>query len=37
VFTGIVAAVGTVRGAGLSPGGRRLAIDAGKLGLSDVA
>lgn len=37
MFTGIVAAVGTVRKSELSRGGRRLAIDAGRLGLADVA
>ena len=37
MFTGIVAAVGTVRKATASRGGRRLAIDAGRLGLRDVA
>ena len=37
MFTGIVAAVGTVRRSELSRGGRRLAIDSGRLGLADVA
>jgi riboflavin synthase len=37
MFTGIVAAVGTVRRSGLASGGRRLGIDAGRLGLADVA
>lgn len=37
MFTGIVAAVGTVRKSELSRGGRRLAIDAGGLKLADVA
>lgn len=37
MFTGIVAAVGTVRRSELSRGGRRMAIDAGRLGLADVA
>ncbi len=37
MFTGIVAAVGTVRKSELARGGRRLAIDAGRLGLADVA
>jgi riboflavin synthase len=36
MFTGIVAAVGTVRSSELSRGGRRIAIDAARLGLSDV-
>lgn len=36
MFTGIVAAVGTVRKAELARGGRRLGIEAGKLGLADV-
>lgn len=37
MFTGIVAAVGTVREARPARGGRRLTIDAGSLGLGDVA
>ena len=37
MFTGIVGAVGTVRKSELSRGGRRLTIDAARLGLSDVA
>ncbi len=37
MFTGIVAAVGTVRRSELARGGRRLEIDAGRLGLADVA
>lgn len=37
MFTGIVAAVGKVRDAKPVRGGRRLTIDAGKLGLGDVA
>jgi riboflavin synthase len=37
MFTGIVAAVGTVRDARPARGGRRLVIDAGGLGLKDVA
>jgi len=37
MFTGLVAATGSVRKAALSAGGRRLTIDAGDLGLSDVA
>jgi riboflavin synthase len=37
MFTGIVAAVGAVRKSEPSRGGRRLAIDAGRLGLADVA
>ena len=37
MFTGIVAAVGTVREAKPARGGRRLIIDAGRLGLRDVA
>ena len=37
MFTGIVAAVGTVREARPARGGRRLTIDAGRLGLGDVA
>ena len=37
MFTGIVTAVGTVRGAALSRGGRKLGIEAGALDLSDVA
>jgi riboflavin synthase len=37
MFTGLVAAVGTVRKAALTAGGRRLTIDAGGLGLGDVA
>lgn len=36
MFTGIVGAIGTVRKSELSRGGRRLAIDAGRLGLADV-
>ena len=37
MFTGIVAAVGTVRASARSRAGRRVAIDAGRLGLADVA
>ena len=37
MFAGIVAAVGKVREAKPARGGRRLVIDAGKLGLKDVA
>jgi riboflavin synthase len=37
MFTGIVTAVGKVREARPARGGRRLLIDAGKLGLADVA
>ena len=37
MFTGIVAAVGKVRGAGSRRGGQRLEIDAGRLKLADVA
>jgi riboflavin synthase len=37
MFTGIVAAVGKVRSAEPARGGRRLEIDAGRLGLRDVA
>jgi riboflavin synthase len=37
MFTGIVAAVGTVRRSEPARGGRRLEIDAGRLGLADVA
>jgi riboflavin synthase len=37
MFTGIVTAVGEVREAKSARGGRRLLIDAGKLGLADVA
>lgn len=37
MFSGIVAAIGTVRKSALARGGRRLAIDAGRLGLADVA
>jgi riboflavin synthase len=37
MFTGIVAATGTVRAARPARGGRRLTIDAGRLGLGDVA
>ena len=37
MFTGIVAAVGAVRKSALSRGGRRIAVDAGRLGLSGVA
>ena len=37
MFTGIVAAVGTVRAMKPAPGGNRLVVDAGGLGLKDVA
>lgn len=37
MFTGIVSAVGTVRKSPAGRGGRRLVIEAGKLGLGDVA
>ena len=37
MFSGIVAAVGTVREARRAPGGLRLVVDAGSLGLRDVA
>jgi riboflavin synthase len=37
MFTGIIAAVGTVREAKPAAGGLRIAIDAGTLGLADVA
>ena len=37
MFTGIVAATGTIRAVKPAPGGRRLAIDAGGLDLKDVA
>ena len=37
MFTGIVAAVGKVRGAKAARGGKRLFVDAGGLGLRDVA
>lgn len=37
MFTGLVAAVGAVRKAALTAGGRRLTIDAGELGMRDVA
>ena len=37
VFSGIVTAVGTVREARRAPGGMRLVVDAGSLGLKDVA
>jgi riboflavin synthase len=37
MFTGIVTAVGKVKEARVSRGGLRLAVDAGKLGLKDVA
>jgi riboflavin synthase len=37
VFTGIVAAVGRIRAAAQTPDGARLLIDAGTLGLDDVA
>ena len=36
MFTGLVAAVGTVRKASLTAGGRRLTVDAGGLALGDV-
>lgn len=36
MFTGIVAAIGTIRNVTPRPGGLRLAIDAGTLGLDDV-
>jgi len=37
MFTGIVAAVGTVRAAKPARGGQRIVVDAGRLGLKDVA
>lgn len=37
MFSGIVSAIGTVREARRSPGGLRVVVDAGKLGLADVA
>src|SRR5262245_31162782 len=37
MFSGIVSAVGTVREARRAPGGLRLVVDAGSLGLRDVA
>ena len=37
MFGGIVAAVGTVRAAKSARGGRRIVVDAGRLGLKDVA
>jgi riboflavin synthase len=37
MFTGIVAALGTVRNAKPARGGVRIAVDAGRLGLKDVA
>ena len=37
MFTGLVAAVGTVRKSEPTRGGRRLAIDAGRLRLADVS
>jgi riboflavin synthase len=37
MFTGIVTALGTVRKAALAGGGRRLVIDAARLGLGDMA
>jgi len=37
MFGGIVAAVGTVRAAKPARGGRRIVVDAGRLGLKDVA
>ena len=37
MFSGIVSAVGTVREARRAPGGLRIVVDAGKLGLADVA
>jgi riboflavin synthase len=37
VFSGIVSAVGTVREARRAPGGLRIVVDAGKLGLRDVS
>jgi riboflavin synthase len=37
MFSGIVSAVGTVREARRAPGGLRIAVDAGGLGLGDVA
>jgi riboflavin synthase len=37
MFSGIVSAVGTVREARRAPGGLRIVVDAGKLGLRDVA
>lgn len=37
MFTGIVAALGTVRAAKAARGGHRIVVDAGRLGLKDVA
>lgn len=37
MFSGIVGAIGTVREARKAPGGLRIAVDAGSLGLEDVA
>ena len=37
MFSGIVSAVGTVREARRAPGGLRIVVDAGRLGLRDVA
>lgn len=37
MFSGIVTAIGTVREARRAPGGLRIVVDAGKLGLADVA
>ena len=37
MFSGIVSAIGTVREARRSPGGLRVVVNAGKLGLADVA
>jgi len=37
MFSGIVSAIGTVREARRAPGGLRVVVDAGKLGLADVA
>jgi len=37
MFSGIVGAVGAIRESKAAPGGRRLVVDAGRLGLKDVA
>lgn len=37
MFSGIVSAIGTVREARRAPGGMRIVVDAGRLGLRDVA
>ena len=37
MFSGIVSAIGTVREARRAPGGLRIVVDAGRLGLGDVA